>query len=279
MSRITEYRQRAYHFLFDQHQRSGRRFEALCGLFALFSVIVVFIESGLGTQYHLSYDEWHIFVLLEIGITGVFTVEYLLRLLVWPNPARYALSFWGLIDLATVLPLYVLWLWPELGINYLFIWRALRAVRVLRILKLLRMMSSTSVLWQAIVNARHQLIAFYAFISIVMVIAGALMYGIEGASSGFNTLGTSVYWAVVTVTTVGYGDITPHTAGGRAVASLLILIGYSVIAIPTGIITSQMTNALAEKKEAQRCPACGAKYQKQANYCQACGVKVTARKP
>ncbi|EOC0054956.1 ion transporter [Cronobacter turicensis] len=279
MSRITEYRQRAYHFLFDQHQRSGRRFEALCGLFALFSVIVVFIESGLGTQYHLSYDEWHIFVLLEIGITGVFTVEYLLRLLVWPNPARYALSFWGLIDLATVLPLYVLWLWPELGINYLFIWRALRAVRVLRILKLLRMMSSTSVLWQAIVNARHQLIAFYAFISIVMVIAGALMYGIEGASSGFNTLGTSVYWAVVTVTTVGYGDITPHTAGGRAVASLLILIGYSVIAIPTGIITSQMTSALEDKKEAQRCPACGATCQEAANYCQECGEKMAGGKP
>ncbi|EOC1532075.1 ion transporter [Cronobacter turicensis] len=279
MSRITEFRQRAYHFLFDQHQRSGQRFEALCGLFALFSVIVVFIESGLGTQYHLTYGEWHIFVLMEIGITFVFTLEYLLRLLVWPNPGRYALSFWGIIDLATTLPLYVLWLWPELGINYLFIWRALRAVRVLRILKLLRMMSSTSVLWQAIVNARHQLIAFYAFISIVMVIAGALMYGIEGASSGFNTLGTSVYWAVVTVTTVGYGDITPHTAGGRAVASLLILIGYSAIAIPTGIITAQMTSALEDKKEAQRCPVCGATCQEAANYCQECGEKMAGGKP
>ena len=274
MSGITEFRQRAYHFLFDQRTRSGRRFEALCGLFALFSVIVVFIESGIGTQYHLTYDEWHIFVWLEMGITFVFTLEYLLRLAVWPNPARYALSFWGIIDLATVLPLYVLWLWPELGMNYLFIWRTLRAVRVLRILKLLRMMSSASILWQAIVNARHQLIVFYAFISIVMVIAGALMYGIEGASSGFNTLGTSVYWAVVTVTTVGYGDITPHTAGGRAVAALLILIGYSVIAIPTGIITAQMTSALAQRNAARRCPSCGRAHDAQAKYCQACGTKI-----
>ncbi|MBE8372290.1 ion transporter, partial [Leptospira borgpetersenii serovar Hardjo-bovis] len=94
-----------------------------------------------------TYTEWPIFVLIEMGITFVFTLEYLLRLLVWPNPARYALSFWGLIDLATVLPLYVLWLWPELGMNYLFIWRTLRAVRVLRILKLLRIMSSSSLLW------------------------------------------------------------------------------------------------------------------------------------
>ncbi|ALB64767.1 Potassium voltage-gated channel subfamily KQT; possible potassium channel, VIC family [Cronobacter condimenti 1330] len=278
MSGITEFRQRAYHFLFDQHQHSGRRFEAFCGLFALFSVVVVFIESGIGTQYHLTYDEWHIFVWLEMGITLIFTLEYLLRLAVWPNPARYVLSFWGLIDLATVLPLYVLWLWPELGMNYLFIWRTLRAVRVLRILKLLRMMGSARLLWQTIVNARHQLIVFYAFISIVMVIAGALMYGIEGASSGFNTLGTSVYWAVVTVTTVGYGDITPHTAGGRAVASLLILIGYSVIAIPTGIITAQMTSALTEKKAAQRCPSCGTTCQEQAHYCHACGTRIKEEK-
>ena len=215
MTGISALRHRLYHFLFDQRTRTGRRFEALCGLFALLSVIVIFIESGIGTTYHLTFDEWHAFVLLEVGFTLMFTLEYLLRVFCWPQPARYVFSFWGFIDLATILPLYVILLWPEIGVEYLFAWRAMRVIRVLRILKLLRLMPALNSLWSAIVNSRHQLILFYAFIGIVMVVAGALMYGIEGPVNGFTTLSTSVYWAIVTVTTVGYGDITPHTAPGR----------------------------------------------------------------
>ena len=272
MSLIQHFRQQIYHTLFDHKKHSARRFEALCGLFALLSVVVIFIESGVGTTYHLTASEWHTFVWLEVFFTLIFTLEYLLRVFSWPQPARYVFSLWGLIDLATILPFYVIMLWPQIGVDYLFAWRAMRVIRVLRILKLLRLMPALNGIWGAIVKSRHQLILFYAFISIVMVVAGALMYGIEGPSHGFNTLSTSVYWAIVTVTTVGYGDITPHTAAGRAVASILILIGYSVIAIPTGIITSQMSGEIAKRQLSRICPECNTSgHETSAKYCKACG--------
>ena len=216
MGMLSAARLRLYHLLFDQNRRSGRRFEGLCGLFALLSVLVIFIESGLGTQYHLTLDEWHIFVWLELLVTAVFTLEYLLRIATWPNPLHYIFSFWGLIDLATILPLYVMWLWPEISLNYVFAWRAMRAIRALRILKL--------------------------------------------------------YWAIVTITTVGYGDITPHTPLGRILASILILIGYSIIAIPTGLITTHMTSALNRRRQQRLCPQCQqGDHDDNARFCHACG--------
>ncbi|MEN0617324.1 ion transporter [Klebsiella indica] len=272
---ICTARLRLYHLLFDQNRRSGRHFEGLCGVFALLSVLVIFIESGLGTQYHLTSDEWHIFVWLEIIVTVVFTLEYLLRLITWPNPVKYVCSFWGIIDLATILPLYVMWLWPEISLEYVFAWRAMRAIRALRILKLLRFMPSLNIFWAAIVSARHQLILFYSFIAIVMVIFGALMYLIEGPQYGFTTLNASVYWAIVTITTVGYGDITPHTPLGRILASILILIGYSIIAIPTGLITTHMTLAFQNRRTQRRCSNCQHNmHDKSARYCNACGSEL-----
>ncbi len=272
---LSAVRLRLYHLLFDQTRRSGRRFEGLCGLFALLSVVIIFVESGLGSQYHLSLDEWHVFVWLELGVTAVFTAEYILRVISWPNPLRYIFSFWGFIDLATVLPLYVMWLWPEMSLEYVFAWRAMRVIRALRILKLLRFMPSLNIFWRAIVSARHQLILFYSFIAIVMVIFGSLMYLIEGPQYGFTTLNASVYWAIVTITTVGYGDITPHTPLGRILASVLILIGYSIIAIPTGLITTHMTTALQNRRARRVCPNCNnAEHDKNARFCHACGTEL-----
>lgn len=275
MFAITTFRRQIYGLLFDPRRHSARRFEAICGLFALLSVVVIFIESGVGTTYHLTYTEWHLFVWVEIFFTLMFTAEYVLRVFSWPQPARYVFSLWGVIDLATILPFYVIMLWPQIGDDYLFAWRAMRVIRVLRILKLLRLMPALNGIWGAIVKSRHQLILFYTFIAIVMVIAGALMYGIEGPEHGFTTLSTSVYWAIVTVTTVGYGDITPHTAAGRAVASVLILIGYSVIAIPAGIITSQLSGEIAKRQMERVCPACHQSgHDTTAKYCNACGAKL-----
>ncbi|HFZ8993236.1 TPA: ion transporter [Citrobacter freundii] len=272
---LSTLRRRVYHTLFNLNSRSGRRFEGLCGLFALLSVLIIFVESGLGTEYHLTFDEWHIFVWLELFVTLIFTGEYVLRLLTWPNPAKYVFSFWGAIDLATILPLYVMWLWPEISMNYLFAWRAMRAIRILRILKLLRFMPSLRVFWQAILSARHQLVLFYSFIAIVMIIFGALMYVIEGPRYGFTTLNASVYWAIVTVTTVGYGDITPHTPLGRIVAAGLILIGYSVIAIPTGLITTHMSSALQRRNQQRCCPRCQqSQHENSARYCNRCGSQL-----
>ncbi|MCS2147503.1 ion transporter [Scandinavium manionii] len=268
-------RQRLYRILFDQSTRSGRRVEALCGFFALFSVVIIFVESALDSHYHLTFDQWHTFVYLELLITVVFTAEYFLRVLCWSQPAKYVFSFWGIIDLITVLPMYVLWLWPEISVNYVFAWRALRTIRILRVLKLLRYMSSLRIFWLAIVSARHQLMVFYFLIAIVMVVFGSLMYGIEGPENGFVTLGASVYWAVVTATTVGYGDIAPHTGVGRFVASLLILIGYSVIAIPTGLITTHMSNEYQNRRSTRICPKCRhTGHEKNANYCSTCGTSL-----
>jgi len=274
-NRSFSLRQTLFHRLFDQQTRSGRRFEALCGLLALLSVITIFIESSMGSQLTFTPQAWHLFIWIEIGFTLIFTFEYILRVIAWPRPVRYVFSFWGVIDLATMLPLYVLWLWPELAIHYFFAWRAMRAIRVLRILKLLRYMPALQSLWRAVINARHQLILFYAFVGIVMVSAGALMYAIEGEASGFTSLGVAVYWAGVTVTTVGYGDITPHSVPGRFVASVLILIGYSVIAIPTGILTAQMSNELQQSKRARRCPRCHLEdHNPEAHYCMRCGEQL-----
>ncbi|WP_439412433.1 ion transporter [Enterobacter ludwigii] len=272
---FTPVRRRLYHLLFDPETVTGRRFEALCALFALLSVVIIFIESGVGTQYHLTLEEWHLFVWLELVITLVFTAEYFLRVFCWPDPAKYVFSFWGFIDLATILPLYVMWLWPEISLSYVFAWRAMRVVRVLRILKLLRFMPSLRIFWSAIVSARHQLILFYSFIAIVMVIFGALMYLIEGPKNGFSTLNASVYWAIVTVTTVGYGDIAPHTPLGRIVASVLILIGYSVIAVPTGLITTHMSSAFQNRKAQRKCPKCHqGEHEHSARFCNQCGSEL-----
>nr|WP_236565858.1 potassium channel family protein [Escherichia albertii] len=150
---------------------------------------------------------------------------------------------------------------------------------LLRILRLLRFMPALNSLWVAIYNARHQLILFYSFIAIVLIVAGTLMYAVEGATNGFNSLGTSVYWAIVTVTTVGYGDITPHTDAGRIVASMLILIGYSVIAIPTGIIAAQLTSELEQTKKQRRCSKCNTQHHAlDARYCRICGNSLMTEK-
>lgn len=273
VSGITLRRRHLFHLLFDQRTRSARRVEAFCGLMALLSVIVVFFESSMMMRHNSAPPHPGIWLSIEVAFTLFFTLEYLLRLILAARPARYVFSFWGILDLATLLPLYVYWLWPEIAVSYLFIWRAMRAVRALRILKLLRYMPSLRLVGEAVSNARHQLILFYAFIAIVMVVAGALMYGIEGGENGFDSLGASVYWAVVTVTTVGYGDLTPHTAAGRVVASLLILIGYSVIAIPTGILSSQMTESLQRRRLARVCRRCHCGDHKlDALFCHHCGA-------
>ncbi len=127
MGMLSAARLRLYHLLSIRTDVPAAALKGMCGLFALLSVLVIFIESGLGTQYHLTLDEWHIFVWLELLVTAVFTLEYLLRIATWPNPLHYIFSFWGLIDLATILPLYVMWLWPEISLNYVFAWRAMRA--------------------------------------------------------------------------------------------------------------------------------------------------------
>ncbi|AFJ46998.1 ion transporter [Shimwellia blattae] len=271
-------RQRSYDILLDQTSPHNRRFEIAFGVLDILSVLVIFLETGLASGPGTLLARTHLFEWAELFFTLAFSIEYLLRVISTPRPWRYIFSFWGFVDLATTIPLYVFWLWPEIGAEYVSVWRAMRAIRALRIMKLLRLMPTLNSFWQAVLEARHQLFLFYFFIGIVMVVAGSLMYGIEGPAHGFTSLGVAVYWAIVTVTTVGYGDIAPHTTAGRIVSSILILIGYSVIAIPTGLITAQVTRDIENRRHSRACVHCNhAGHDSNARFCKCCGHRLPVR--
>ena len=241
-------------------------------LAALGSVALLFAESAMPviplTGYSLlSYQTG------EYLFTFIFTVEYLLRLLISQYRTRYIFSFFGMVDLITLLPLYILWLWPEITVEYLTVMRLLRVLRLLRVVKVLRYVDSASLIWETLYSARRKLLLFLGMVMILLCLSGGMMYVIEGPEHGFTTLPVSVYWAVVTMTTVGYGDITPHTTAGRVLASLLILTGYSMIAIPTGVMSAYMTEIMQRRRRYRRCQSCQSiDHSENARYCQQCGA-------
>lgn len=270
-------RRRCYTLLFDNRTRSGRRMEAFWVLTAILSVVALFFESSAQSLFPNTPNIMQRFGLIELGFTAIFTVEYLLRIFATPTKERYPLSFFGLVDLLTVLPLYILWLFPALvsTSDMVVLIRLLRILRVLRVLKLLRYMNEAGVLWRSLMRARHKLSLFFGFVAIILCLFGGLMFAIEGGRDGFTSLGTSVYWAVVTLTTVGYGDITPHTPLGRVLASVLILLGYSIIAVPTGILTAYMSQELQKGREQRSCRHCHRTgHELNAHFCDHCGTQL-----
>lgn len=248
-------------------------------LTALGSVAFLFAESvmpvsPLAGYSLLSYQAG------EYLFTFIFTVEYLLRLLANQYRTRYIFSFFGVVDLITLLPLYILWLWPEITVEYLTAIRLLRVLRLLRVVKVLRYFDSASLIWETLYIARRKLLLFLGMVMILLCLSGGMMYVIEGPEHGFTTLPVSVYWAVVTMTTVGYGDITPHTTAGRVLASLLILTGYSVIAIPTGVMSAYMTEIMRRRRKYLRCSSCqNTEHIDNARFCQRCGVLLDNKRP
>ncbi|MFZ4168474.1 ion transporter [Enterobacter ludwigii] len=243
-------------------------------LAALGSVVLLFAESAMPVSplpgYSLlSYQTG------EYLFTFIFTVEYLLRLLVSEHRTRYIFSFFGMVDLITLLPLYILWLWPEITVEYLTVIRLLRVLRLLRVVKVLRYVDSAALIWETLYSARRKLLLFLGMVMILLCLSGGMMYVIEGPEHGFTTLPVSVYWAVVTMTTVGYGDITPHTTAGRVLASLLILTGYSMIAIPTRVMSAYMTEIMQRRRRYLCCPSCqNTEHIDNARFCQRCGASL-----
>ncbi|MEH4266067.1 ion transporter [Klebsiella aerogenes] len=241
-------------------------------LAALGSVVLLFAESAvpvipLAGYSLLSYQTG------EYLFTFIFTVEYLLRLSVSQPRTRYIFSFFGMVDLITLLPLYILWLWPEITVEYLTVIRLLRVLRLLRVVKVLRYVDSASLIWETLYSARRKLLLFLGMVMILLCLSGGMMYVIEGPEHGFTTLPVSVYWAVVTMTTVGYGDITPHTTAGRVLASLLILTGYSMIAIPTGVMSAYMTEIMQRRRRYIICHVCqNTEHIENARFFQRCGA-------
>lgn len=261
------WRARWFHIIFGHQSVAGRRFDILLIWLILASVGVAVLDSV--PAVHAAYAPG--FYLVEWLFTLVFSAEYVARLLVVKQPVRYARSFYGVIDLLAVLPTWLSLFFP--GAQYLLVVRILRILRVFRILKLTRYVSEAGQLMGALQRSSRKIFVFLFAILTVVTIFGALMYVIEGPAHGFTSIPTGIYWAIVTVATVGFGDISPGTPLGRLVASVLILIGYGIIAVPTGIYTAEMMQGLRTQRDARRCDGCGTSgHDLDARHCRQCGA-------
>lgn len=264
-------KEKLYIIIFEADTWWGKFFDvALLGLILL-SVITVALESvkSLNAKYGYLFDT------LEWVFTILFTIEYVLRLYISVNKARYAFSFFGLIDLVSTLPTYLALIFT--GAHSLIVLRSFRLLRVFRIFKLARFIGEASQLRRALKASRPKIIVFVTAVSIIVMIMGTLMYIIEGGENGFTSIPRSVYWAIVTLTTVGYGDIAPVTVIGQTVAAFIMILGYAIIAVPTGIVTAELGAAVAQDKKSKNrvCSNCSlADHDVDAGYCKNCGEEL-----
>jgi voltage-gated potassium channel len=271
---LKNIRQRLYRVIFEHDTPAGRAFDIALLVAILLSVTVVMLDSvaGVSQRYgpQLRAIEWF--------FTILFTVEYVLRLFSAPRPGRYAFSFFGIVDILAILPTYVSLFFPP-G-RFLLSIRILRMLRVFRVLKLVQFLGEASVLGRALKASRHKIGVFLLTVLSIVVIVGSLMYVIEGPRSGFTSIPLGIYWAIVTLTTVGYGDIAPQTALGQALAALLMVTGYGIIAVPTGIVTVELGRAANPESARPVCPVCHrGGHTSDARYCKHCGAELTDSAP
>lgn len=255
--------------IFEAETKSGKYFDVALIICIVLSVGVVMLDSvgGLRTTYG------RLFYKLEWVFTIIFTLEYILRLLCIGRPVKYALSFFGIVDLLAIVPTYISLLFP--GSHYLVVVRILRVLRVFRVLKLVSYLGEAALLTRALRASFHKITVFVCTVSTLVIILGALMYLIEGEENGFTSIPKGVYWAIVTVTTVGYGNISPQTDLGQFFAAIAMILGYSIIAIPTGIVTVELSQAFGRHVTAQACPQCSREgHDDDAQYCKFCGEKL-----
>lgn len=250
--------------VFEADTPAGKAFDIALIVAILASVVVVMVESipHYRSAYPLQLRS------LEWFFTIIFTIEYLLRLATVSRPSGYAFSFYGLVDFFAILPTYLGLIFP--GTHYLLVIRLLRLLRVFRVLKLVTYLSEAQILWKALKSSRRKITVFLLAVSVSVVILGSLMYFIEGERHGYTSIPRSIYWAIVTLTTVGYGDISPQTPLGQAVASLVMILGYGIIAVPTGIVTAELTR-MDKKVSTQSCGHCSLEgHDHDASYCKFC---------
>ena len=256
--------------IFEADTPIGRLFDLMLFLVIAISVIVVMLDSV--DEIHLKYGK----LLLEIEwvITIIFTLEYILRIYSAHEPKKYIFSFYGIIDLLSILPTYISILFA--GGHFLIVIRMLRLLRVFRVLKLARYVNASNTLAQALRGGRRKILVFLEAVLIIVVITGSLMYLIEGGEdTGFTSIPKSIYWAIVTVTTVGYGDIAPQTILGQTIASMLMIVGFAIIAVPTSIIGGEIIKEELKKSNSDMCRGCDcADHDVDAVYCKICGKKL-----
>ena len=266
---LAPWRARLWRIIFETDTPAGRGFDVALLLAIIASVIAVMLESVTSVA-----TDWGPELrVVEYVFTGLFTVEYLLRLVCVTRPTVYARSWLGVVDLVAILPTYLSFLLP--GAQSLLVIRALRLLRVFRVLKLGRFLGEANVLTTALRASRRKVLVFLGTLVLLVLIFGTAMYLIEGKESGFTSIPRAMYWAVVTMTTVGYGDITPLTVPGQILAAFIMIMGYSIIAVPTGIVSAEMIEA---RRTARRCPSCGAiGHDADAQYCKHCGESLLPR--
>ena len=265
----SNWKHKLHEVIYEADTPTGKFFDVILLIAIIASIILVMLESveSIDNKYHnlLNIGEWI--------ITILFTIEYFLRIICIHKPTKYIFSFFGIIDLLSTIPKYLSFF--IVGSQSLIAFRALRLLRVFRILKLARYIGASNRLIEAMKASRAKIAVFLFFVLIVCIILGTVMYLVEGAENGFTNIPKSIYWAIVTLTTVGFGDIAPVTPLGQFIASIIMILGYAIIAIPTGIVSSEMTKNTKLDTNTQACPNClKTNHKEGAIHCYNCGTKL-----
>ncbi|WP_439131242.1 ion transporter [Polaribacter sp.] len=266
MTKKHSWKHRLHEIIYEADTKEGKLFDVVLLVAIIASILLVMLESvnSFDEKYHnyLNICEWI--------ITILFSIEYILRVISIKKPLRYIFSFYGIIDLLSTIPKYLSFIF--IGSHHLVALRALRLLRVFRILKLTRYIGASNTLLVAMRASKAKISVFLFFVVIICIILGTIMYMIEGAANGFTSIPRSVYWAIVTLTTVGFGDIAPQTPLGQFIASIIMILGYAIIAIPTGIVSSEIAKSSKDENNTQACPNClKEKHKNNAKYCYNCG--------
>lgn len=269
--KIPTWKSKLHEIIYEADTPIGKAFDILLLILILFSIILVMLESVKSI-----YNEYHeAFYIAEWAITIFFTIEYILRVITINKPTRYIFSFYGIIDFLSTIPSYLTFFLG--GFNVLFSVRALRLLRIFRILKISRYVGESNKLMAALKNSRAKVLVFLFAVFVISIIMGTVMYLVEGPENGFTSIPLSIYWCIVTLTTVGFGDIHPITPLGQFVASFIMIVGYGIIAVPTGIVSAEYSKGMGPTVHVntQVCPNCNAsKHQDDAHFCHNCGYKL-----
>ncbi|MGM0589560.1 MAG: ion transporter [Bacteroidota bacterium] len=263
------WRHRLHEIIFEADTRAGKAFDVALIVSIVVSVLVVMLDSV--AEYRANYGDW--FYRLEWFFTILFTIEYVLRIATVERVKGYIFSFYGLVDLFSILPTYISLLLP--GSQYFLVLRVLRVLRIFRVLKFTQYLIEVDQLRKALKSSRRKITVFIFTVVTITVIVGSLMYIIEGAENGFTSIPKSIYWAIVTLTTVGYGDISPQTNLGQMLSAAIMIMGYGIIAVPTGIVTVELSRAQPSKKSTEVCRYCSREgHDADAEFCKYCGGRL-----
>jgi voltage-gated potassium channel len=258
-------KEKLFHIIFGTDTKAGKMFDVILLWLIISSVLIVLLESIESLNQRFDRE----FFILEVIFTSIFTIEYFLRIWVVRDKKKYIKSYYGIIDLMGIAPFYLGLIF--LNYHFFMVFRLLRLLRVFRILRLFRFIEESDQLFTALKASIYKIIVFFSSVLTIVILLGTLMYVVEGPNNGFTSIPQSIYWTIVTITTVGYGDITPQTDIGKWIASVIMLCGYAIIAIPTGIVTVELAKNAGNPNK--KCSRCSEPNTAAANYCQRCGNK------